>query len=737
MGTLTNLNATEISKLTATRIWALTRDDIAGMTAAQLGGLTSSQLVLFSATQVSALGKNQIQFLTTSALTGFTPSHMAMMKPDQVAGFTAAQLTSLNPGQVMGFSAASIAALSPAQIAALPARDFPVLSAAQMKAFSAAQVAALTRDDLKFLSPTQISNLTAAAQAGLTAEQRASLSPAQLAQLLPVPASVTPAAVTPAPTIAPMPVPAPITPTPVTPVPPTPAPYVAPAPTPAPTPAPAPAPYVAPAPTPVPAPAPTPPVTVPAVVPVTPAPVATTPKPAPADEGFTTAQLAAMTPAQLASLSAAQINSLSPAQLAGLTITYAKMLGILQADAKDGITSAEFNALKALVDKFNVKGGIQVSDYLEQISDNVVLGDAANAVWTGGGTARALGNMTAGSSQAQATQLIGKWFLGTDLPEARVTLLSGQNFTVTHAAVNKELFGASGPGMADVNQSRIGDCFVPAPLAAMAAMDPASIRSMITDNGNNSWGVRFFVNGKTEYVTVDNELANGGTAFANGSTDWAALVEKAFTQLQAAANTTGSDMSFGNPYSRIANGGSPAVTLAEFTGADTITQFVASGTGWSSYVFDGKSLTQQNNHGRGMVTASSDGVTTAAVQKALIANLAAGQEVVLLSYANHVDADGKLTTVANHAMTIYGFDTATGMFKVYNPWGTTANGGQYWDDRFEASLASLLADGDVISIAGPTANNNQPLMSSNPTTLAPITAQPFGGGLNLAATGIS
>jgi hypothetical protein len=487
---------------------------------------------------------------------------------------------------------------------------------------------------------------------------------------------------------------------------------------------PAPAPYVAPTPAPNP---PAPPPSVPTVTPQSPATPAA-PSPPPAAKGFTPAELAAMTPTEIAALTAAQINGFGAAQLGALRMDYSSMLSLLEADAGGGITAAEFNALKALVDKFNVPGGIQVSAYLQQIADNVVLGHDANASWTGGASPHALGNMAAGSSALQADELIGKWFLGTDLPEAKVNVTGAPNFTVSHAAVTKELFGANGPGMQDVNQGRLGDCFVMAPLAAMAAMDPASIRAMLTDNGNGTWGVRFFVDGKAQYVTVDNELANGGAIFTSGGNDWAALIEKAYAQLQGGGNTTGTDISFGNSYSSIANGGSPAVTLAEFTGADTITQFIASGGGWTTYVFDGKSLTAENNHGRGTVLSSRDGLATAAVQKDLIADLAAGQELVLSSYADHVDADGKTTLVANHAMTITGFDAATQMFEIYNPWGT-AGGGQYWDSSFEASLGSLLADGDVISVAG-----KSPLLASNPASLVPGAGQPSAG-LGLAAAG--
>ena len=406
------------------------------------------------------------------------------------------------------------------------------------------------------------------------------------------------------------------------------------------------------------------------------------------------------------------------------------MLGILQADAAGGITAAEISSLKALVGKFNVSGGIAVSDSLQQISDKVVLGDPANANWTGGATRAApLGNLAAGSSEAQAGQLIGKWFLGTDLPSAKVIMNGAPNFTITHAPVDKPLFGANGPNMLDINQGYLGDCFLLAPLAAMALQDPSAVRSMITDNGNNTYGIRFIVDGKPDYVTVDNELAGGGVKFTSGATEWAGLVEKGYAQLQAGGNTTGNDFTYGNSYSSIANGGSPANSLAELTGAAAITQFVASGGGWSGYVLDGPSLTKLDNHGKGLILSSGDGLTTASVQAMLIADLAAGDEIILSSYTNDVDASGKTTLVANHAMTVSGFDAGTGMFEIYNPWGTRTGSTQDWDTTFQVSLGTLLADKDVISVASKTVP--QPL-SGSAAPLLPTTTQ-AGSSLGLAS----
>src|SRR5205823_13704147 len=60
-------------------------------------------------------------------------------------------------------------------------------------------------------------------------------------------------------------------------------------------------------------------------------------------------------------------------------------------------------------------------------SQAFVNGNAANATWTGGAASSvALGNLATGSTELQFAELIGKWFLGTDLPSSKVVLGSTQ-----------------------------------------------------------------------------------------------------------------------------------------------------------------------------------------------------------------------------------------------------------------------------------------------------------------------
>ena len=444
---------------------------------------------------------------------------------------------------------------------------------------------------------------------------------------------------------------------------------------------------------------------------------------------LSTARVASLTGAQIAGLTASQINAMSAAQLASLNINYNSMLAVLQTDAAGGMTQAKLSALQALVGKFNAPGGIAVSAYLQQISDDVVLGNAANATWTGGTSdATALGNLTAASSQTQVNELIGKWFLGTDLPSSTVMMTGAPSFTVAYSDVSLPLFASNGPSMSDVNQGYLGDCFVLAPLAEMAAQDPSAIQSMITANGNNTYNVRFEIDGKADYVTVDDKLADGGEIFNHASDAWAGLIEKAYAQLQASGSVTGDGFSFGNSFSSIASGGDPEMTLEAFTGASTITDFDASGSSWTSDVYNGASLTMPNGQNNVTLQSASNGLSDNTVQTDLVSDLSAGDDLILSSFTGATDKNGNTTLVADHAMSVYGFDASTGMFEIYNPWGTWSGGGQNWDTTFEVGLKNLLADGDTISIA-----NNAPLVNSTPSLVA--STQSPASKLGLAAPG--
>ena len=141
----------------------------------------------------------------------------------------------------------------------------------------------------------------------------------------------------------------------------------------------------------------------------------------------------------------------------------------------------------------NLNQGVTTSSYLTSITNALVMGDMANTYWTGGAaTSVALGNLAAGSSATQFSELIGKWFLGTDLPTSNGSVERIADLSVSYADVTRvPVFSATGPNWNDVNQGYLGDCYLLACLAGVAYRNPNVISSMITSNGNNTYGVSF------------------------------------------------------------------------------------------------------------------------------------------------------------------------------------------------------------------------------------------------------
>jgi hypothetical protein len=416
---------------------------------------------------------------------------------------------------------------------------------------------------------------------------------------------------------------------------------------------------------------------------------------APATEGSALAPqsiASGAVPAWIASLNDSVIKTDMTAAAAGGTVSetgMAQLFSDLAAELTTNntpLSASQLNDLMTIAANLNV--GETASPYLTYITDALIDGNAANAEWTGGAAyAVTLGNLAVGSTATQIQELDDKWFLGSDLPSSLVQMSGDATFSVNYSVDPNPIFAAAGPSINDINQGYLGDCYLLASLAEVAAQDPSLIESMITENGNNTYGVRFFVNGTAEYVTVDNDLAYGGTAFNRATDIWASLVEQAYAQVQACGVITGNGDAFnyGNSFSTIANGGYQEYALEEITGASTITDFYGSGSAWTSYVYNDAISLQS----------ATSGLATSQVLATIATDLADGDDVVLASRTNATDSNGFLTLVADHTMSIYGYDSSTGQLEIRNPWGTQS--GQYWDTTFEVSLNTLLADGDTIT----------------------------------------
>jgi hypothetical protein len=427
-------------------------------------------------------------------------------------------------------------------------------------------------------------------------------------------------------------------------------------------------------------------------------------------------------PSWVSSLSTTSIRTDMTAADVNGTVTYAGLQKLLSdlvttlQKSRTGLTSAEFSDLKTIA--ANLNNGMSTSSYLTAAMNTLVKGSAANATWTGGAASlTTLGNLGVGSSAGKLSELDGKWFLGTDLPSSSVNMSGAAPFSVAYSASSSPLFGASGPSASNINQGYLGDCYLLASLAEVASQNPNLITSMFTSNGNSTYGVQFYVNGASNYVTVNNSLADGGTIFNYGTAIWGSLAEKAYAQLQAGGVVTGNNVNAGNSWTTIGNGGAPECALEEITGASQITDFCAAGTSWNTYTYN-SSLIETGSAARS---------GTASIMATLESDLAKGDDLVLSSYTNATDKSGKDTLIADHAMSVYGYDSTTGMLEIRNPWGTMT--GQYWDTTFEVSLSTLLADGDVITadnVGTKTGAAQSTTTSQHTTSTKSASSGPFG-----------
>jgi hypothetical protein len=203
---------------------------------------------------------------------------------------------------------------------------------------------------------------------------------------------------------------------------------------------------------------------------------------------------------------------------------------------------------------------------------------------------------------------------------------------------------------------------------------------MITNNGNGTYGVRFFVDGTAEYVTVNDELpvVKDGTAwnngsllkFANGAAGqpiWAELVEKAFAQLNAEPDAIhGEAGTATNAYSGI-SGGYAQNALTEITDQNSVTYY----------------------------------------SNKLVANVAtigaafqSGEEVELSVGTLPKGYTGDLHP--EHVFEIIGYDASTEEFTVHNPWGSGAQSPTS-QMTFTMSVQALAGAGCSMTVAEGTA----------------------------------
>ncbi len=249
-----------------------------------------------------------------------------------------------------------------------------------------------------------------------------------------------------------------------------------------------------------------------------------------------------------------------------------------------------------------------------------------------------------------------------------------------YQVANGTLFGPAGPVYTDVAQGNLGDCWLVASFAEAAARDPQLIRNMFTYLGVyrergvavQLYDVRFYnKNGQVKTVLVDNKFPMmRGTEYndqVRNGVLWVALAEKAYVEAASLGYVTNSHT---QTHARVSDsytdvvGGDPLWGLGAITGQ----------AGGEAYNFSGDNILTN------IVTFSGSNVA---------AEMAAGNMVVI--------GTGFTTTnpaiVGGHAYAVLGYNSATGLFTIFNPWNagavTTYDGHAVYGSVFNCSAATI------------------------------------------------
>ena len=386
------------------------------------------------------------------------------------------------------------------------------------------------------------------------------------------------------------------------------------------------------------------------------------------------------------SLINSQLNTLVSSGIADNVYTYQEVLSLLDTVAAGGVTATEWTDLKTVYDNASP---LFASDYVKTITYDVVYGNLANAKWWGGAKTATgvavLGDMSANTSETNARRLIDKWFLGADLPMpvAGGDTATGKAATgvFTYAVATGPLF-VNGAVASDVNQGAVGDCYYVATLGSIANISPALISNAFIDNGNGTYGVKFYLNGVSAYTTVNMSLptyASGAASFASNVTRslsgelWVSLLEKAFIQLNTQADVDNK--------------------MADWTGENS---YQAVEGGFASPIKQLSNLNYKyySSYYSGIPDAYAAGELLAddaqTYKQTLITALKAGSIGWLATFGETTGANGKTNFVAGHAFMLLGYNTATDKFIIRNPWG--GDGTSDFNPQFEASITEFWND---------------------------------------------
>lgn len=352
------------------------------------------------------------------------------------------------------------------------------------------------------------------------------------------------------------------------------------------------------------------------------------------------------------------------------------VIGVLKSAGDVGsVTSTELTDLRNFYN--NAINTTHVATDLKVLSQKVLFSETSNQWYTGSDSIRAnLGNLAANSSTTHLNLLIGKHFLGTDRPAIHRN--SSNNLVGNYTRANGSLF-MGGASVNDIVQGATGDCYFLAALGGTANDKNSAISDMFRDNGDGTWSVRFYTNGKTDYVTVDRMMAtngsgnyiyaNNGQSVAGNNELWVALAEKAYAQVNESGRIGQDGTNFyGNGDNNGIGWGFSGAATTHITNISTSSESLTNFDvfGWSPGGLDRNELISLVNGNRVVTIGSFNSNAT---------NSNSGETNVS-------------TAVQGHAYSITGYNSSTGRFTIRNPWGSR---------HLSLTFAQLLQLGGTVS----------------------------------------
>jgi hypothetical protein len=298
----------------------------------------------------------------------------------------------------------------------------------------------------------------------------------------------------------------------------------------------------------------------------------------------------------------------------------------VQSEADGVVDATDLSDLRTIV---NNSATLKMPNYVAVLAGDIVNGNTANAHYQGA----ALGNLAVGNSNAKLGKLTDKWFYGADLPTTG---------GYAYAAASGTLYGTVAPSHLSEKQGALGDCYLIAGLGAIADSSQTAIKNMFVVNGDGTWTVRFYYNGRADYVTVNNKLPVSGSYLifdgygsrysSTSNTLWLPLLEKAYAQWNETGRTARG--SYTNSYTNIQGG-------------------------WMGDVY-------QQALGYSTLYAM---MTSTSSAKATMINALNGHQAVNLG-TNTSPNFNDTGLYGNHAYNVLSYNASTAKFTLYNPWGS-------------------------------------------------------------------